>query len=233
MTTSSTISDENFIKITLPFQLFCVMAGVTKLSFFQVKVVHVVRDPRGVAHSRWKLHRHHEYEGQLDHRSQEYCQQAVDDINYMRRQMSLDERLVRHLYHIVRYEDMARETRREMDKLYKFLGMPPDDNLLHWVDTIEKNAGTSSSKNANKGYEFGTDRADPAYTAVAWRKSMSFQTVGVVQENCREFMEIAGYLPFTKTNDLRNFSLPVLGTFDEELILKGPKIKPTKVKKTL
>ena len=183
---------------------------------FQVKVIHVVRDPRGVIYSRLGL----ESQGG---KIEEYCQQAVDDISYIRHQMSLDERLLRHLYHIVRYEDMARETRHEMDELYKFLGMPPDPNLLDWVDMVEKNAGTNSSENANKGYEFGTNRLDPAYTAVAWRKSISFQTVGAVQSSCREFMELAGYLPFTSTNDLRNFSLPVLRNFNKDLILKEPK----------
>lgn len=184
-----------------------------------VKVVHVVRDPRGLTHSRMKLHKAHTHFGQVDEASREYCEGAVEDIRYIQRQVAIDEAAVKQRYHVIRYEDLAWEPEQQMEELYNFLQITPDDSLKTWVRQTT-NASESGATN-NKGYVYGTNRANPAYTSIAWHKTMKYSDVETVQKNCANFMDVFGYTSLFSEEELRQSDKSLFTKMDTNLIFHG------------
>ena len=174
--------------------------------------MHVFRDPRGFIFSRYHIHKSEDIVGQLHIRSQEYCAQSAEDLKYIRRLLLQDERLVRQAYHTVRYEDLALDIQNQMDLLYRFLRVPPDDALLRLVNRVY----SASRPSANKSHKrervrlFGTYRNDPSYTATAWTSTIPFTLVKSMQNNCKEFMSMAGYVPVLNEDQLRSRSSPIM-----------------------
>ena len=169
--------------------------------------MHVIRDPRGVVFSRSRIHIPKIL---LVNSIYEYCTQSTEDLKYLRRLLLQDERLVHQAYHIVRDEDLALDIQNQMELLYRFLRVPPDDALLRWANRVYS-ASQPSANNSHKRVKlFGTDRNDPAYTATAWRSTIPFTLVKSIQNNCKEFMSIAGYVPALNKAQLRNRSLPTM-----------------------
>jgi len=183
-----------------------------------VKVVHVLRDPRGIAHSRRKIHRANEYWGQIVARTIEYCTGALADFLYIQRQYKKNPDLVRQLYHVVRYEDLAHHPQREMQRLYRFLDITPDKSLQEWVNLTEKH--TESGKEKTGGYAYSTRRANPGYTSTAWREVIDWDTTTTVQRVCAEFMRVTGYNKMTTEKHLRNSSKELFLDIQTESLLE-------------
>ena len=188
-----------------------------------VKVVHVVRDPRGIMSSRLKIHGHHHYWGQIASRSMEYCHGGAEDIKYIQRQFVIDKALVQRLYYFVRYEDLAADPKGEMTRLYAFLNIKPDRRLREWVQSVARasgeNLGTDTikeSKPKSQQYMFGTQRSNPKETSTAWRYSLNINDTQVVQHMCKEFMEMAGYLNVENESALRNSDVPLFKDIDKD-----------------
>ena len=183
------------------------------------KVVHLVRDPRGVMQSRSKLDAHFNYT--ID--SDIYCKEVVTDLSYVKQQYENQNWNFIKNYHLLRFEDLASKPWQEMESLYNFLGFPEDENLKTWVKKQQEKVSLKFGK-MQKKYDrvksYNTDRDNPYFTAQAWRLSMPWTEVELVQRQCQSFMDVFRYRKFETIDDQKNMDRYIALPLNRSVILR-------------
>ncbi|XP_053283527.1 carbohydrate sulfotransferase 1 [Pleuronectes platessa] len=173
-----------------------------------LKVVQLVRDPRGILASRvetfrdtyrlWRLWRatgrrpHNLDLGQI----KTVCEDFLRSLS-----MGLAKPAwLRGRYMLLRYEDIARFPVQKTRELYSFLGMVLDQSVEDWI--INNTRGSSDLSSRHK---FTTVR-DSAANAENWRLKLSFDMVVYTQTVCQPVLDILGYKKVFHPKELRNFS---------------------------
>ena len=132
----------------------------------QLKIIFLIRDPRGIASSRLKYIKHakdKEPATLAKHVCSTYRQFIID------RQASpswLKNTL------ILRYEDLATNPKNFIKKIYKFTNL----KLHKEVELYVKSQTNDSQK-----------------IAISWAKSLKYEFVQAIEEECRDVMETFGY----------------------------------------
>ena len=195
-----------------------------------IKVIHLVRDPRGVANSRRLIlltpQEKAEYEkylqGELDVRpdipSLTDCgffqspnptsKLDSQNINEYCRELQngikivhKERKLFRNRYRLVRYEDFAAAPGRITDGIYSFLGSSTPEDVKRW---LKLNTNASDAK--NDGSNMGITKGSLA-TAIKWRLYFSKEELFQVQAVCADFMKVLGYRLFAKENSLLDLNV--------------------------
>ena len=181
-----------------------------------VKVIHLVRDPRGTMIARETLDKPEDLH-QLAN-PHHLCSNAVADLAFAKEAKRQQNLLISRNYYLVRYEDLARSPRREVAALYNFLGIKPDNSLLSWVQQQEdRNLIQYENKGDFKADFMGTfwtERQYPAFMSQAWRLKISMTRLRRIQAACSQFMEMTGYLPLDTEEALWDLKFPVLMDID-------------------
>ncbi|XP_015207492.1 carbohydrate sulfotransferase 1 [Lepisosteus oculatus] len=173
-----------------------------------LKIVHLVRDPRGILASRmvafmdqfraWKIwnatgRRPHYIDLSQITRT---CQDLSDSAETGFQKPSW----LRGKYLLVRYEDLAKNPEEKAKEIYKFIGLEMDEKVRTW---IMHNTNRSAIPEGN--YKFSTTRNSKA-TAESWRLNLAFDIVQTVQTVCNNTLYLLGYKPVNSVTDLRNMS---------------------------
>ena len=175
-----------------------------------VKVIHLVRDPRGTYTSRRRI-----ILG-TDNRTDDikrYCDIVLNDLDTIRdlyRRYNQD--LLKALY-VVRYEDIATRPLWYLYDIYKFLGVDPTDDVIDWAqDLQERNReGKGSPRRRFKARDIiSTVREDPADTAFAWRKKIIHKDLIAIQRVCRRFFDEFGYNIFKTRTERSSSTVPAM-----------------------
>ena len=163
------------------------------------KVIQLLRDPRGIYMSRFKI------KGRKLNMKQ-YCDSRVADLFYAGKEYKLEHKQFMNNYYIIRYEDLALNPREEMYKLYEFLELQPDENVTRWASDQQKKSKVGRrlrNTDRSEEYTYGTTRSNPAFTAQSWRQTLSWIENKDIQNYCSEFLNIFGYRVFHNRTDLR------------------------------
>ena len=187
-----------------------------------VKVIQLVRDPRGVLSSR-KPHVS-ALNSPLDayDSSDIYCSGVLKDLAYMRGRYRIRPGHVNRTYFLLRYEDLANKPKQTVQEIYKFLGIKPDDTLRRWTSSLSPQSPINRflRKAPVSEEDFGTKRNDPAKTSSGWRRKLSFQEVKLVQGACQAMMEVMGYRTLSSQKELNNTSLNTLLPYNKTALLQ-------------
>lgn len=169
-----------------------------------LKVIHLVRDPRGISNSR----RHSagmRMSRETDKHSIALCKEIFLDITVGD--------ILRQKYYkritMVMYEALAERPSEGAKYVYKFLNIKYNKNIEEWVYN-------STHANRNNGF-FGTQRSDASEASVHWRKQLDFSDVDIIQKHCKEVLDTLGYRSFKSETDMKNFNL----TSRQSTTLKG------------
>ncbi|XP_033490245.1 carbohydrate sulfotransferase 1-like [Epinephelus lanceolatus] len=173
-----------------------------------LKVVQLVRDPRGILASRietfrdtyrlWRLWRatgrrpHNLNLGQINTVCEDFLRSVSTGLSRPA--------WLRGRYMLLRYEDLARFPLQKTRELYSFLGLVLDHNVEDWI--INNTRGTSDLSSRQK---FTTVR-DSAANAENWRVKLSFDMVAYTQTACQPLLNLLGYKTVFHPRELRNFS---------------------------
>ena len=193
---------------------------IAKLSeletFFKqgVKILHLIRDPRGVVNSRVRVQGH--THDNVTHDAATYCNTAVDDMKYIREQERNDPTFIRQIYHIVRYEDLAADPVKGMTSLYEFMGISPDENVRKWA---KSQATPATETDGQEEKVYNTWRRNPEATSAKWRNSTKYSSVLQIQKVCEEFFSMFGYQAVNSEDELHNNLIPVVNPIDTENLL--------------
>lgn len=161
-----------------------------------VRVVLLVRDPRGTMQSR----RHRDWcPGKPDcWDPSRLCADLTSDYSAALR---LSEKFP-HTFRAVRYEDLSLEPYEGVKQLFKFFGLDFHPQVRQFLDTHTKtNAGGVSST-------FRNSKAAPFH----WRQDLSHREVRAIQRACRPAMAVWGYLPAYNVSHQREFN-PITAHF--------------------
>lgn len=116
-----------------------------------VKVIQLLRDPRGMTASRienpsraYQLNNSSKF---LEKEARDYCEMALNDLEYMNRLYSRYGDVILSVFHIIRYEDLAENPSKGMQQIYDFLGRQPDHMVIDWA----RKAHTQSSQPIKPG----------------------------------------------------------------------------------
>ena len=199
-----------------------------------VKVIHLVRDPRGVINSRRLIlltpKERAEYKkylrGELDVRP--YIPSLTDcgffqspnpkatldsqNINKYCHQLQnnikviiKDRILLRNRYKLVRYEDFAAEPGRITDEIYSFLGSSTPRDVKRWLKLNTNASDAKSDDNSNMGLA-----KNSLATAIKWRLYFSKEELFQVQAVCADIMKVLGYRLFAKENSLIDLNVSAI-----------------------
>ncbi|KAK7089270.1 hypothetical protein V1264_024795 [Littorina saxatilis] len=160
-----------------------------------VKVVHLIRDPRGTLRSQSRV-------GEFKPKdivaaSKKLCDRVLNDLKEGEKLKTLHKGRVL----TVRYEDIATEPLKFAQKLLHFAGLNMDKTLRQYVWNI-------TSAGLPDNCVICTTRNDSKKTALNWRTKMDFQTTKIVDSSCQEVYRRMGYLPLAKREELLNLTIP-------------------------
>lgn len=158
------------------------------LSEFQnLKVIHLVRDPRAIINSQIKYGECADKHGGVQGCTHNLCTNIEDDVTAFDLLDSLHpDRLQR-----ISFEDLASKPVEVTKHIYKFIGMNLDAAAEGYVRNI-----TSAGRNSTG--VLSTVRANSSDIVDAWRAGISDETLFTVQTICRYAMEMLGLYHFIK-----------------------------------
>ncbi|XP_047485974.1 carbohydrate sulfotransferase 1-like [Penaeus chinensis] len=158
-----------------------------------MKVIHLMRDPRGSLNSRWSLY---------------WClSPECRDSETVCRQQLADLKLVPELegsypsrYKFVLYEDLSLRPDKVVRELWRFLNLKPNRRTLA---LLARNTKTPSTQ------PYSTLRNSPCHT-FSWRKKLNYTMLTKVQEKCKDVIWGLGMRLFASEEEYRNLSVSVM-----------------------
>ena len=156
-----------------------------------VKIIHLVRDPRAVFLSRENI-------ADIIHQKNvsNPCPRLKRNLQFWLNTPSW----LQNKYLLVRYEDLAEKPLLVASRMYKFLNINMPLSVKVWI---------KQNTNQNKGGKFSHTR-DSRSAAMKWRTNLSFQKVQYVQSRCQSVMDLLGYNQVKTKELLTNLNFPVL-----------------------
>ncbi|KFV54330.1 Carbohydrate sulfotransferase 1 [Gavia stellata] len=173
-----------------------------------LKVIQLVRDPRGILASRsetfrdtyrlWRIWDGKPYNldvTQLTTVCEDFWNSVSTGLNRPP--------WLKGKYMLVRYEDLARNPMKKTEEIYDFLGIPMDSNVERWIQNNTR-GDRSSSK-----HKYGTVR-NSAATAEKWRFRLSYEIVAFPQHACQQVLAQLGYKTAASEEELKNLSISLV-----------------------
>ncbi|XP_072019799.1 LOW QUALITY PROTEIN: carbohydrate sulfotransferase 1-like [Amphiura filiformis] len=163
-----------------------------------LKIIHLVRDPRGVMNSRMKLR---ERNFDLLRRKGSRADETLDLCQHMERNLKYkDQDWLKGRYKVVRYEDVAERPFQAASEIYRFIGVGLPPSVDVWLQ---------QNTNHTEGTAFSHTR-NSKKTAHAWRSRLDYRRVQYIQQKCSGPMRALGYLPVDRYSNLKNFHVETM-----------------------
>ncbi|XP_068943588.1 carbohydrate sulfotransferase 4-like [Petaurus breviceps papuanus] len=181
-------------------------------------IIHLVRDPRAVFHSRQNTKEELKYDNHIVMGSQwDKIKSEAQPYHLMKAICQSQQEIyeaaqllpasLRERYLLIRYEDLVQDPLTHTSKLYEFAGLPFLPHLQIWVRNITQGKGMG-------GHAFDTNSRNARSVAQAWRQSLTHDEVVQVQKICKDSMDLMGYLPVLSEKDQRNLLVNLLSTLE-------------------
>ncbi|CAJ1057141.1 carbohydrate sulfotransferase 1 [Xyrichtys novacula] len=176
-----------------------------------LKIIHLVRDPRAVLASRmmafsdqfraWKIWNATGRQPRYVDLSQitSTCKDMTASAETGLQRLAW----LRGRYMPVRYEDLAFNPEKKAAEIYRFVGLTMEDRVRTWIEKNTKSNVSSSTSEWNHRY---STRRNSRATAESWRLGLSFDIVRTVQTLCNDTLALLGYKQVQSAAELRNLS---------------------------
>jgi len=151
-----------------------------------LKIVHLLRDPRGIVYSRLRQNFFYDNTTSKVAVANSLCSQLLRDIE---RSQELRKQYPGQVK-IFHYERMAKHPEQESKNLFQFLGIIPPSSFRNWLLT-NTYGGVSSG-----GY-FGITRSNSTETANRWRGRLPIEVVELIDTACPKVYEYMGLKKFS------------------------------------
>ncbi|XP_070550881.1 carbohydrate sulfotransferase 3-like isoform X2 [Ptychodera flava] len=167
-----------------------------------LKILHLIRDPRGVASSRkfisqkFLISRKNKTISKvgLTPRMQYYCKRSSETILYSKRlPFWLKDR-----YKIIRYEDIAMDPFGLVQEMYNYSGLVSSEDVSKWITV-----NTQSKKN---GVSNMSTRKNSSEVVQSWRNKLLFEDVTIIQSFCAELMSLMNYTMLMTENQMKDMN---------------------------
>ncbi|KAM3919465.1 carbohydrate sulfotransferase 4-like isoform 1-T2 [Leptodactylus fuscus] len=192
-----------------------------------LKVLHLVRDPRAVFLSRERAGSYLSPDNNIIEQDLPKKPSMNDKVNVTYRLM---ERICKSQvdmylsatnhsrsafdsrYMMIRYEDIVQNPIQKAKQMYEFSNLNFSNDLKIWIHNL-----THGKSNGNN---FVINSRNAVNVSKAWRNSLQFESVQMIQDLCSEAMKVFGY-KFLKTKEAQH-------DLNYELLLPLPDVAKTK-----
>ncbi|XP_029951243.1 carbohydrate sulfotransferase 6-like [Salarias fasciatus] len=180
-----------------------------------IRIVHLVRDPRAVMRSREASAKAFMRDNSilLEQRSvpaAEVQYQVMQEI--CRSHVRINERAVlkpppflKGRYKMIRYEDLARNPLEEIRAIYEFAGLEMTTQLAEWIYKVTHGKGKGAKSEA-----FKITSRNAADVSQAWRTSLPYEKVKRIQEVCKGAMSLLGYRTVSSEQEQKRLDIDLL-----------------------
>ncbi|XP_061532634.1 carbohydrate sulfotransferase 6 isoform X2 [Phycodurus eques] len=180
-----------------------------------LRIIHLVRDPRAVVHSRDQSARAFVSDNavvleQRNIASAEVQYQVMHEIcsSHVRiseRALQNPPPFLKGRYKMVRYEDVARNPLQEINAMYEFVGLNMTHQLEEWIYKLTHGKGKGSRKEA-----FKITSRNAADVSQAWRTMLPHIKVKRIQEVCKGAMSLLGYMTVNNDKEQKTLDIDLL-----------------------
>ncbi|TFK03874.1 protein unc-13-like protein C [Platysternon megacephalum] len=180
-----------------------------------LKIIHLVRDPRAVFHSREKtvaalMHDSNIVVGPQNNQGERGPYNMMQEIckSHIRIYTGGSQALPSFLkgrYMLVRYEDIVNDPQAKAAQMYKFAELHLISKLQVWVYNITHGKGLGTQV-------FDIGSRDAVNVSQAWRKKLPFQKIAKVQNVCKDAMDLLGYRLVMSEEEQKDMALNLLFT---------------------
>lgn len=168
-----------------------------------VKVVHLIRDPRGVHSSRRQL----SGSRSMEHMTL-FCDNLAEDFNFLEELETLYPDEVPKVYHPVHYEDLAYNATHGVKELYQFLGVEPCEQVTQWAQEVDRGRGNTNKYITSDHVSlWGTKNRNSYATSQAWRTQLTWKSVSDMKVVCQNTTRRAGYREFMSKDEMINYNI--------------------------
>lgn len=190
-----------------------------KFHGINLKILHLMRDPRGTASSRRSY-----YTPKKRGRPEGVGERSLHELGLLSTSQDSKKNTIPKLcawmketlkdalnkptwlqdqYRLVRYEDLAEDPIRLSQHIYDFIGLEMPPVVLKW---IHNNTESDNSRSKN---QFST-RKNSSRASTSWRGRLSLEEVLAVQDICGDVMASLGYKKLYTQEELENYSLSLV-----------------------
>ena len=159
--------------------------------FPNLKVLYLVRDPRGTLSSEMAILKSYE-KTSVKEAANQFCSMVNEDTETIRSLSDSYPDRVR----TVRYETIARDAVSTATRIYEFFHLSFTPAIERYIRHI-----TAAKKD---GHNFSTIRKDSWLAANKWRKVVDYKTVRSVDSQCQDVYEAVGYVKIPREPYLRD-----------------------------
>nr|CAB3230871.1 carbohydrate sulfotransferase 3-like [Phallusia mammillata] len=167
-----------------------------------VKVLHLVRDPRATVNSR--VNELKSYKSGVNNvqtvrkMATSICKRLSNSVNFA--DVIVDDVALRQKYMRIRHEDFALEAMEATQAIYNFVGINMTNKMRKWImeATSPQNSQGLSAKDTQS-----TSR-NPNYVVSAWRQNLSFWEIKIIQQVCKGALSRLNYWTFKNEKELRD-----------------------------
>lgn len=162
-----------------------------------IRVIHLVRDPRAIIHSRWSLLRVKQPIYPLQSSMNELCVQIAHDLHVYQR---LRGKYKNNLFQL-KYEDLATHPQKMVKQLYKFVNLHYSQYIDAWIEN-----NTNSGKTRRNRYS--TSSANSKKAAFAWKQRIhpAFLDFAIQDGYCQYVIKELNYEPTINRSNLRRYN---------------------------
>uniref|UniRef100_A0A8C5XRR0 Sulfotransferase n=1 Tax=Microcebus murinus TaxID=30608 RepID=A0A8C5XRR0_MICMU len=181
-----------------------------------LRIVHLVRDPRAVLRSREQTVKALARDNGIVLGTNGTWVEADPGLRVVREVCRSHVRIaeaatlkpppfLRGRYRLVRFEDLAREPLEEIRALYAFAGLSLTPQLEAWIHNITHGTGPGARREA-----FQTSSRNALNVSQAWRHALPFSKIRRVQELCAGALQLLGYRPVYSDDEQRDLALDLV-----------------------
>ncbi|KFV75885.1 Carbohydrate sulfotransferase 4, partial [Dryobates pubescens] len=178
-----------------------------------LKIIHLVRDPRAVFRSRENARADLAHDSNivagiggakgekgLYNAMEVICKSQVEIYKTGRQAIYS---FLKDRYLLVRYEDIVRDPLARAAQMYRFAELHFTPKLQKWLHNITHGKGQGTQT-------FQTGSRDALGVSQAWRKTLPFEKIEKVQNMCKDAMDLLGYRLLQSEEEQKNMSLDLL-----------------------
>ncbi|NXA17030.1 CHST4 sulfotransferase, partial [Ibidorhyncha struthersii] len=178
-----------------------------------LKIIHLVRDPRAVFRSRENTVAELRHDTNIFMGSQRtmgemgpyntmqvICKSHIEIFKAGRQSIPS---FLKDRYLLVRYEDIVRDPLAKAAQMYRFAELHFTPELQKWVHNITHGKGQGAQT-------FDIGSRDALRVSQAWRNTLPFQKIEKVQNVCKDAMDLLGYRLVQSEKEQKNMSLDLL-----------------------
>ena len=154
-----------------------------------LKVINLVRDPRGITNSRMR--------GRFS-LTRDAVPHSINLCTRMYNDVKLGDQLRKKYpekFALVMYEALAERPMEGARYVFKFLNATYSEQVQQWV--------YDSSHGRSDGFYSTTRNSSAALSH--WRGELNFSRVIIIQNNCQHLFNLLGYIPFKTYEEMRDF----------------------------